>query len=122
MGTFTVLVEASSIDHASSERCEALVDNGATYTTLPTSVLRRLGVSPHTQRRFSLANGVRVTRDIGRAWVRVDGKEELTLVVFGDEGAQPLLGAVTLEEMGLGVDPIARKLVPVDGYLAGFGS
>lgn len=61
-------------------------------------------------------------RDVGRAWLRVEEKEEFTLVVFGDEGAQPLLGAVALEEMGLGVDPIARKLIPVDGYLAGFGS
>jgi hypothetical protein len=41
----------------------------------------------------------------------------MPIVVFGDEGALPLLGAVTLEEFGLGVDPIARKLIPVPGLL-----
>ena len=41
------------------------------------------------------------------------------MVVFGDEDAEPLLGAVTLEEFGLGVDPVRRRLVPVDGYLVG---
>ena len=61
-------------------------------------------------------------RDVGWAWLRVDDREGFSLVVFADEGAKPLLGAVTLEEMGLGVDPVAQKLIPVDGYLAGFGS
>ena len=122
MGTFLIPVEASNLDQTKSETTEALVDTGATYTTLPTSLLRRLGISPHEQRRFSLANGVKLTRDVGWARLKIDSKQTYTLVVFGDEGAKPLLGAVTLEEMGLGVDPVARKLVPVDGYLAGFGS
>jgi len=38
-------------------------------------------------------------------------------VVFGEDGGPLLLGAVTLEEFGLGVDPVARKLVPVPGLL-----
>ena len=41
------------------------------------------------------------------------------MVVFGDDGAEPLLGAVTMEEFGLGVDPVRRRLAPVDGYLVG---
>ena len=32
----------------------------------------------------------------------------------------PLPGAVTLDEFGLGVDPVARELVPVVAHLAGF--
>ncbi len=38
-----------------------------------------------------------------------------TLVVFGDEGSIPLLGAYTLEGFGLAADPINRRLVPVRG-------
>ena len=29
-----------------------------------------------------------------------------------------LLGATTLEELGLGIDPLNRRLIPVDLYLA----
>jgi hypothetical protein len=50
-------------------------------------------------------------------FVRVDGRGRFTPCIFGDDGSNPLLGAVTLEEMGLGVDPVNRKLVEVEGYL-----
>jgi hypothetical protein len=54
---------------------------------------------------------------MGRTWVRIDGNEEMTLVVFGEDDAQPLLGAVTLEEFLLAPDPIRQRLVPVNGLL-----
>lgn len=92
---------------------EALVDAGATNTALPSSLLAELGVSPHTTTVFELADGRELELDIGRTWVRVNGDQELTQVVFAEEGAEPVLGAVTLEEMGLAVDPVKRRLVPV---------
>jgi predicted aspartyl protease len=66
---------------------------------------------------FELADGRQLELEIGRAWVRVDGQREYTQVVFGPEGSEPVLGAITLEEMNLAVDPVARKLVPVNRYL-----
>lgn len=117
MGTFTVTIHAGDQHGERYRPIEALVDTGASYTTLPASVLRDLGVTPHSKRAFVLANGEQVTRDIGRTWVKLDGHTEMTIVVFGDDGALPLLGAVTLEEMGLGVDPLARKLIDVPGML-----
>jgi predicted aspartyl protease len=116
MGTFTVALEIRGPEHANYERVDALVDTRASYTMLPASKLRALGVTPHTQHPFLLANGQRVERQMGRAWVRVEGREEMTLVVFGDEGVV-VLGAVTLEEMRFGVDPLARKLTDVPGLL-----
>lgn len=41
----------------------------------------------------------------------------MTVVIFADEAAMPLLGGVTLEEFRLGVDPVAQKLVDVTAYL-----
>jgi clan AA aspartic protease len=96
---------------------EAMVDTGATNTVLPADVLRRLKVEPHARFTFQLGDGREVEMDVGRAWVRVDGQQELTQVVFGEAGAAPLLGAVTLEEMALAVDPLAQRLVPVTKYL-----
>jgi hypothetical protein len=43
--------------------------------------------------------------------------ERFERVACGNEGAQPLLGAITLEEFGLGIDPVGQKLTPVPGYL-----
>ena len=117
MGTFSVTIEAGDPQGQRFRAVEALVDTGASYTTLPEGFLRDLGVIPHAQRPFLLATGGTVEKGIGRTWVRIDGRVEMTIVVFGDDGAPPLLGAVTLEEFGLGVDPLARKLVPVPGLL-----
>lgn len=33
--------------------------------------------------------------------------------MFSIEGTEPILGAITLEEMGLAVDPVNRRLMPV---------
>ncbi len=117
MGTFSVTIEAGDPQAQRFRAVEALVDTGASYTTLPASLLRDLGVAPHGRRPFLLATGRTVTRDVGRTWVRIDGRVEMTIVVFADDDAPRLLGAVTLEEFGLGVDPVARKLIPVPGLL-----
>lgn len=84
---------------------------------LPASLLRELDVQATGRRPFMLANGEMTARDVGQTWVRLDGREVMTVVVFGEEGGPVLLGAVTLEEMGLGVDPPGQKLIEVPGLL-----
>ena len=57
------------------------------------------------------------TRELprGTARVTVDGRSVVTPVLFAPtDDAPPLLGAVTLESLGLGVDPIGQRLVPQD--------
>jgi predicted aspartyl protease len=103
MGTFSVDIQVGDPRGQRFERFEALVDPGASYTTLAASRLHDLGVIPMRRQRFVLANGEIVVKDVGETRVRIDGREGTTVVVFGDEGAGPLLGAVTLEQMGLGV-------------------
>ena len=55
--------------------------------------------------------------DAGHAWVRLDGKEVFTPVLFNDEGSTPLLGAVTLESVFMMVDPVDQRLVPREGLI-----
>ena len=119
MGTFHQAIGLATEPGGPSEALTALVDTGATYTLVPAPILRRLGVEPIGRQTFLIADGSRVEREIGWLLVRIDGEERPTVVVFGDDGAEPLLGAVTMEEFGLGVDPVRRRLVPVDGYLVG---
>jgi hypothetical protein len=41
----------------------------------------------------------------------------MTLIVFGEPGATPLLGVYALEGLRLAPDPLGRRLVPVLGLL-----
>ena len=117
MGTLRVSIEGGDRLGQRYESVEALVDTGATYTTLPAPFLDGLGVVPHGRDTFVLADGRRVERDIGRTWIRVDGRTELTLVVFGGAGSEALLGAYALEGLRLAADPVGRRLTPVPGLL-----
>jgi aspartyl protease family protein len=117
VGAFEYSVEVGDFEGRRFEQLVALVDTGATYTTIPRDVLFRLGVTPEEERPFILANGERIT--YGMAWVRIhlDGREQPSLAVFGEEGIKPLLGAFTLEGFGLAVDPVSQRLVPAEAYL-----
>jgi hypothetical protein len=72
------------------------------------------GVVSHTRVPLVLADGRELELEIGWALVRVDGRQERSLVVFGDAA---LLGAFTLEALRLAPDPVGRRLVPVPALL-----
>ena len=112
MGTFKWPLRISSMDGLQTQEIEATVDTGAAYTTLPTRLLRELGVTPMGKRRFLLADGRRIDMDYGQAWASINGDSVVTLVVFGEDDAPPLLGAYTLEGLALAVDPVEQRLVP----------
>ena len=112
MGTFNWPMRISSMDGQQVRDIEATVDTGAAYTTLPASLLREIGVEPTSQRRFLLADGRRIFMDYGQAWATIDGESVVTVVVFGEDSAPPLLGAYTLEGLALAVDPVEQRLVP----------
>ena len=117
MGIFNVELEVGDPEGRNYRTVEAMVDSGAAYTTLPASLLRGLGVEAHTDRTFVLADGSRIRRGFGRTWIRLEGQEDISPVVFWDEGATPLLGAVTLEIFSLGIDPVNSQLIPVESRM-----
>ena len=117
MGTFNVELEIGDPDGLRYQTVEALVDSGATYTSAPADFLRSLGVIPLSSGTFSLADGSRVTREIGQTWVRLEDERYTVPVIFAEEDSRPLLGAVTLEIFRLGIDPVRGRLVPPDGLL-----
>lgn len=112
MGTFTSPLRIANVSGRQSREVEATVDTGAAYTVLPGSLLRELNVQPLGQRRLLLADGRRMNADIGEARATIDGETVTTLVIFGEDDAPPLLGAYTLEGLGLAVDPVEQRLVP----------
>lgn len=89
-----------------------LVDSGAVYSVLPAAALRRLGIKPTSAEEFILANGERIRKAVGNAYFHYRGKVRAAPVIFGDRDVF-LLGATTLEALGLVLDPIHRELRPL---------
>ena len=114
MGTFYIPIEIAGIDRERFETVSALVDDGATYTAMPASLLRSLGVTPFRRQSFRLPDGSRIYRDMGEMSVRMDGEVWTTPVVFVDEYSPSVLGSVTLGQFGMAVDPVGKRLVPTD--------
>ena len=117
MGVFHCTVTVSPVIGADSHVMEAIVDTGASYTVLPGQLLHQLGIQPKRTDAFMLADGTRHEEVVGEARVTVNGRDAVTPVVFGSEGALPLLGAVTMQELNLAVDPKGERLVPGTTYL-----
>ncbi len=115
MGTFRVTIEIGDPQGQRYEQVSALVDTGASYTWVPGEVLAQLGVRPQFRRDFLIADDRIIQRDMAVTMARYDGQALPTLVVFGDEGSVPLLGAYTSEGFGLAVDPVNRRLIQVPG-------
>ncbi|MCY3801134.1 MAG: retroviral-like aspartic protease family protein [Chloroflexi bacterium] len=117
MGAFNVPISIGDRNGVRWTTLDALVDTGASITSVPASVLRELGVEPLTTQSFRFAQGEVRQMDVGQTWLRVEGREIVTLVLFNEEGAPPLLGALALEGVFMGVDPIAKRLIPVEGIM-----
>ena len=90
-----------------------LVDSGAVYSLIPGRILRKLGIKPHSTREFVLANGEVITRRVATATFEYQGRRGDSLVIVGQPGDDPLLGATTLEGFGLVLDPFRRELRPM---------
>jgi predicted aspartyl protease len=94
-----------------------LIDSGAVYSLVPATTLRRLGIRPHREMDFSLADGRTVRRRVGDAYFELGGEGGAAPVIFGEEGDKPLLGATTLGSIGLTLDPFKRRLIPMQMLL-----
>lgn len=87
-----------------------LVDSGASQTVLPTVTWRALGLAPRSTETFELADGSTVQRGVAEAYLTLPQGAVTTQVVLGEPGDEPLLGALTLEQLGLVLDPLRREL------------
>ena len=97
---------------------EFLVDSGAVYSVVPAKILKRLGIKPLTTQEFRLADGTAIIRRKGIALFQYQDKIGGADVIFGEEGDSLLLGAFTLEALGLALDPLRRELKPLPMILA----
>ena len=114
MGQFNVTVTFFSHNGGTSQRLEAMVDTGAAYSVAPRPLLESLGCRPIRPQRVMLADGRVEEWTVGQIDVECEGRRATTPVLMGPPTSPVLLGAITLEALGLGVDPINQRLIPVD--------
>ncbi len=71
----------------------------------------------HRMAAFELPDGSRIERRFAQTWVRVNGAEGIAPVVFGDDGAVPTLGHVTLASVFREIDEANGRIVPIRARL-----
>ncbi len=87
-----------------------LVDSGATFTVVPKEISKTLNLKSVRKEKFELADGGEIIRGVGNCMVKYKDIEVATQVILGEEDDSALLGVLTLEEMGLTLHPLSRKL------------
>jgi len=101
-----------------TEKLDFLIDSGAIYSVVPSGVLEGLGITPLTAQEFRLADGTKIVRKKGIALFKYEDRIGGADVIFGEGGDSQLLGAFTLEALGLALDPLRRELKPLPMILA----
>ena len=91
---------------------KCLVDTVAMFTCLPGPTLEALGVTARWQVPSVLADGRQENWSATEILLTIDGRSLHTTCLFGPPDGLPLLGAVSLEQFALAVDPLTRSLVP----------
>jgi clan AA aspartic protease len=95
-----------------------LIDSGAVHSLLPEDMWQAIGLGPKREMDFALADGTTIRRAVSECHLSLPQGEAHTPVVLGQPGdAEPLLGVVTLEILGLVFDPFHRTLHPMRALL-----
>ncbi len=87
-----------------------LVGTGAFDSLVPRAHLEAIGLKPKGGREYTLASGTKVSLEITTADIEFQGEVVGGTIVYGEEGAEPLLGVTALESGGFEVDPRNQEL------------
>ena len=117
MGLVRVEVDVSR-DGGPRRAVEFLVDSGATYSVLPWKVWRALKLEPTRTMKFTLADGTTIRRRLSDCRFTYHGINVPSPVILGQRHDVALLGTLTLESMGLVLNPFTRTLKPMRMMLA----
>jgi len=113
MGTFTTKLKVwNPAQPEKAEELEALVDTGAAFSWVSRTRLERLGVTPSRRMPFRTIDGRLLERDLAIVHVGTNGYVAPDLVVMAEPGEMEVIGAHSIEGLGLAADPVQKKLVP----------
>ncbi len=95
-----------------------LVDSGAFYSVLPEPAWRAIGLVATRDLEFVLADGTSIPRQVSDCRFIYQGIEAPSPVILGVGDDVGLLGTVTLDTLGLILNPLRRTLSPMRMRLA----
>ena len=109
MGLTHVKVALRSLSRQNGTyEADFLVDTGATDSFVPGSELRRIGIDPPGRTAYELANEKVEEYSFGLVEISFMGEVTAGRVIFGTDGAEPILGVTALESVGITIDPATR--------------
>jgi len=113
MGTFSAKLRVWKEDHPeAAQELDLLVDTGASFSWISKARLQRLGVKAAYQMPFRTIDGRVLERDMAVVYIATDGRSVPDLVVMAEEGESEVIGAHSIEGLGMAADPVQKKLVP----------
>ena len=99
-----------------SEDADLLVDTGATLLVVPRSLAERLELVVRRSQPVLIGGGQRAAWPVAEVSLALNGPDVTTPCFIAPDGPA-LLGAVALESLFLAVDPVAKRLIPVEGVV-----
>src|SRR6266446_5633018 len=113
MGTFTAKLRVWNPERPDNvEELDAFVDTGAAFSWISRARLQKLGVSPIRRMPFRTIEGRVLERDMATVYVSTDGYSVPDVVVMAEAGEMEVIGAHSIEGLGLAADPVQKKLTP----------
>jgi predicted aspartyl protease len=97
------------------EELELLVDTGGSYSWFLRQRLETLGIQHTGKMQFRTIDGRILEREVAPVFVRSNGHIGGDTIVMAETGDAEVLGAHTLESLGLAADPVQKKLIPTVG-------
>jgi len=96
------------------------VDTGSTFSMLPQALAEKLGVIPLPGRKqmIELADGSFKEYPVAIGDIEVIGRKSVGERFLIAEVSEPVLGVLTLEALGLAVDPATGKVKPSRSWQA----
>jgi len=114
VATFTVKLKVwNPANSVTVAELEAWADTGAAYSWISRARLEPLGVQHVRRLQFQTIGGHKIERDLAAVFLSADGYTGGDNVVIAESGDMEVLGAHSLESLGLAVDPVHKKLVPL---------
>ncbi len=119
MGTFTAKLKVWNPSQPGRvEELDLWVDTGAAYSWISRERLESLGVRPARRAQFRTIEGRILEREMAPVFVAANGQTGGDTVVMAEPGEMEVLGAFTLESLGLIADVVQKRLVPAGIGLA----
>jgi predicted aspartyl protease len=116
MGTFSAKVRVwNPTSPEKAEEVEALVDTGAAFSWIHRDRLDRMGLIVLRRMGFRAIDGSIIERDTAAVWIGSNGFTGPDTVVVAERNDMEVIGAQTIEGLGLAADPVQKKLVPTIG-------